>query len=361
MDKKILVMTLLLYLTSISFVNKKNLEKYHMGSGVNITKINNYEFSKKDKLAIDKLENMNFSTLVINDIYYQKSINSSFIENTDFFNERYLGDFIRFSKNEFSFVLRHLLNSRDKKSRTKIMPNNILEWSKNYDKSVSDLAKKADYLDIGEINIGSELDSLILNQPQVFESAIKAIKKTGYSGKISIATVFSGDNSIEKIKILNELDVDKIGIDFYVSAKNEKLSKENKFHEYLYYLKKIVDASDKPIEICEFGFRSVEDGNKSPMFNYKLKGNEDYKIQEESYKNFYKALEFISAFKISNINIWSQDTYDFRIDILDNPIMRSDGVWNIGYSPFNKLAEKEIEKFNKKIRLYKNINYEISK
>lgn len=355
MNKTLLALSACIYLSAISLVNKKDLEKYHLQSGVNITNFSSKEFLKKDELAIDKLAYMNFSSLTINDVFYQENVSSEVIQETNYFNDKYLSDLVLYSKKEFLLTLRHLLNSKDKKSRTKIMPKDISLWSKNYNGSVVDMAKKAKTFNIKEIDIGAELDSLILTKPFVFELAIEAIKNSGYQGSISISTVFSGESSLKKIKILNKLPIDKIGLDFYVSSNNDTLNSEKKFHEYVYYLEKIISTSEKPIEFREIGFRSVKNGEKRTMFNFKQKDSLNYEIQKTCYKNFYKAIDFIDSKKITGVNIWVTDTHEFSQDILDKPILRKGDIWEIGYSPFNKPAEKEIEKFNKETRLYKKV------
>lgn len=354
MNKKLLILTLLLYSTSISFINKKDLEKYHVQSGVNITKFanisgfNEEKLSENDKKAFDKLKKLNFSYIVINDLYTQENLNSSKVTGTNYFNEKYLDEMIKQYSNDFSFVLRHLLNSKDKQSRTRIMPNNIEKWSESYNKSVVDMTKKAKMLGIKDINIGSELDSLILTHPEVFESTITSIRDIGYTGSITIATVFSGDNSLQKVRILNNLPIDRIGIDFYVSAKNENLSDDKKFYEYKYYLDKILSESKKSVEICEIGFRSVKNGNRRPMFNYRLIDSTDMNVQFKAYEDFFKAINKLKSNKYYGTAIWITDTDFFSKDILKTHTNHSREAWPIGYTPFNKPAERALKDYNQK-------------
>lgn len=330
----------------MSLTYKNSLEKFHTQTGVNITSFIDTEFTNNHKLAIDKLIEMNFSSIIINPIYLQENNQSEKIEKTSKFSQDLMKKTIQYAKSQGLIVkLKPMINSKIKESRTKLYPKNEKKWIKNYNEIIQNMTQIAMIYDVEEITIASELDSIYKTKPELFELTIKQIKKQGYKGKISIATVISGENSIERIKKLNSLDIDKIGIDFYVSMKNEKLEQENKYFEYLYYLNKILDATNKEINISEIGYRSVKNGNKRPWFNYNLQGPIDEKIQKESYKNFLKAIQKTNPNKITGIDIWVTDTEDYSKDILKKEN-------KTGYSPFNKQAENVLKQYNQQKRIW---------
>jgi len=339
-----------LMLTSVSYVNKKKIDSYHLKSGVNITCFEKQEFSSREESSIDRLIESGFSTIALNPIYFQDNIESSEIEQQSSFDEKHLDDLITYAQSRgLDVMLKPLINTKSDESRTQIMPQNIDEWFQNYNNILVSLAKLGRKHDVYGMTIMCELDSLLIHYPKKFEETISKIKETGFNGKLTAAVVYHDESCNEKIEILNQLPIDFIGIDFYVSMLQSDLSKEEKFYEQLYYLEKIQSIAQKPLLIAEVGYRSVENGNKRPMYNYRIKGNKDQEIQKESYENFIKAFTHkkLDKNKLEGIFFWITDSQHlYTHDILETPVQF--GIpWEIGYTPFNKPAEEVMKKYNK--------------
>jgi len=338
-----------LFTLTTSYVNKRTIDEYHLRSGINLTCFVKQEFSSSEKKAIDRIVNNGFSTIVLNPIYNQETIHSSKIEQQSAFDNSHLEDIIDYAQGRgLDVVLKPLINVKSKESRTIIMPDDVDEWFKSYNSIMFNLAKIGEKHSIYGMIMMCELDSLLINNSEKFKETIYHIKETGFNGKLSAAVVYYDETCNNKIEFLNTLQTDFIGVDFYVSMINDRLSKEEKFYEVLYHLENIQSIANKPLLIAEVGFRSVEKGNRRPMYNYKLKGKLDLELQRESYKNFIRAYtnKSLNRNKLEGIFFWITDSYLYTEDILNIPV-RFSVPWEIGYTPFNKPAEEVMKKFNK--------------
>jgi len=336
--RKSLIAMLFPFLTS--YIDKKDFDKYHIESGINLTCFKGKNFDEIDKKAIDRLIENGFYSVVANRVYFQDNLNSSNIFNTSNFSEKHLESL--FSSYNFNKTLRILINTKTDESRTLINPSDINLWYKYYYNIIKENLELANKNNIEKFDIVSELDNLLISHPKLFKDLALNIKNI-YNKDIGISVTFTNDEDLKKIILLNDFPIDFIGLDFYVSMENDSL--KDKFFEPLYYLKRINEYSKKEIIIMELGYRSVNKGNKKPMFNYKIQDYKDDKIQKESYENFFKALlsKELGNNKIKGINLWVTDNNFYYEDILNSN--------STGYSIFNKEAENVIKKFNKD-RLY---------
>lgn len=335
-----------IFLANTSFVYKSDLKKHHLESGINLTCFEQTKFGAEQKQTIDKIVREGYSTVVLNPIYYQETKNSNLIEQESNFDKKHLKDITEYCQDQgLDVVFKPMINSRDKTSRTHIFPENENEWFSNYDLLLGKITDLAIEQKIDAITVACELDSLMLSYPNKFNESIFKIREKGFRGKIITTMTYVNEEDQRKIKLMNNLDCDYVGVDFYVSSRNQELNENQKHFEYLYYLEKIFSESKKPVLIEEVGYRSVENGNKHPMFNYRLVGAFDEFIQEKSFSNFIKATTHnnIDEKEFVGIYFWTTDSKSYVEDILN----RSEAGSLIGYSFFDKSAETVINKYNK--------------
>ncbi len=334
MKKIVQLASLFLFLISNSYVDKKELDKKYLNSGINLTCSEKVPFEDKEKKAINRLLEIGFSSIFVNPSYYQDSLNSNEINQNSRFDKKHLDDLIDYANdNHIRIWIKPLINTSDGFPRTKILPEDIEKWTNNYDNIILELTKTAINKSVEGLIIGCEIDNILENYPFVFNNLISKIRRSGYEGKLGYSIGFSSLKDTEKIEILNELPLDFIGLDFYVSMHN------NDKYEVKNYFERIKNVSNKPLIITEFGYRSVEKGNKWPMFNYKLNGKKDEDVQNQSIKNFYDALLITN--NIEGVIIWVTDNSLYYKDVLEKNAQ-------LGYSPFNKKAQKNLIEFNQK-------------
>jgi len=286
-----------------------------------------------------------YSTIVLNPIYYQDAKNSNVMEQESEFDRKHLKDITEYCQDQgLDVVFKPMINSKDKTSRTHIFPENENEWFSNYDSLLGKLTDLAIEQKIDAITVACELDSLMLSYPDKFNESIFKMREKGFQGKIITTMTYVNEEDQRKIKLMNKLDCDYVGVDFYVSSRNQELNENQKHFEYLYYLEKIFSESKKPVLVEEVGYRSVENGNRHPMFNYRLAGAFDESVQKESFSNFIKAITHknIDEKEFVGIYFWTTDSKSYVEDILN----RSEVGSLIGYSFFDKSAEKVINNYN---------------
>lgn len=332
------------------FINKE-IKKYSVETGINLTSFGRQSFSIKEQQTLEKLAKDNYSTILLNPIYYQDKINSSKIDTLGNISKEYLEKIIDFAKNtEQKIILKPLINSFSEDSRTKFLPENQEEWFENYSKIILNLSKIAKEKQIFGLCIGCELDNLLEKYPLEFCKLISKIRVEGYKGNLIYATTFCEERDTNKIKILNNFDLDFIGIDFYVSMEKERKKRPYPY-EFAYYLDKINNVSKKPYLLTEMGYRSIKSGNKWPYFNYKINEREDFQLQKNSFENALIASN-LKKTKLKGIYFWATDRNSFVGDVIDPK--------PTGYSYFKKPAEKIIldynhkRKFLKKLKLIQN-------
>jgi len=318
-----------------SYLSRKDFDKYHIDSGINLTAFEDSNFDDLSRKALDKICEDGFNSVMINKIYLQDNLKSNIINETSSFDEKYLEDLCLYSY--LNKNLRILINTKTGEPRTKINPLDIVLWKKNYSEIIIENSKIAEKYSIEKFEIVSELDSLLINNIKFFNDlALNA--RNFYNNKIGCSITFNNDEDLNKIDLLNDMNIDFIGIDFYVSMENDF---KDTYFEHLYYLKKIIEHSKKDLIITEVGYRSVRNGNKKPMFNYKIDGVQDNLIQKKSYENFFNALlsKELNNKKIKGVYLWITDNNLYHQDILNTSLT--------GYSIFNKDAEDIVKKFNK--------------
>lgn len=333
-----------------SYVDKESMDKYHLESGVNISSSENKPFSDAEKNAIDKLAREGYSGININIGYFQENNTRSEIYPEPETNKKHLEDLIEYSTSKgLKIYLRPLINNNDNSSRKENIPADLDEWFSQYSKILKDITKKYSEKKF-DLYLSSELDNLLLAHPERFEKLAYEIKELGFTGNLIHSIIFNYDLDTTKIKLLNNLPIDIIGIDFYVSMTNPKLNDDQKYHEYKYYLEKIFKTAKKPVIFTELGYRSIPDGNIMPWSHQQKNLPTDYKLQEKSYRNFLKALTSKEFNNDKNLGIyfWISDMNDYSSDILLPEDSRQDG-----YSFFNKPTEEVVKKFNKERLFFK--------
>ncbi len=305
--------------------------------GENIILFEPRNFEEQDKQLLCELKNKNIGTISINNLFYQYSINSDSIDKKGIMPENY----ITLSSNTASKLgmktfLRFLIDSRDKKPRTEIMPHEFNRWFYDYSLIALRTAELAKKNKNEFYSIGCELDSIISNNVDDFNNLIRGIKNS-YDGKVTYCWNLTGINSLEKIaKIEQSLETDIISLDCYLPLKiNENFTQDSLTWQWLYYLDKINQISretGKKIIISEIGYRSIKDSNINPWHHSKI-DSVDFEIQSICYNSFLEALKAYKSEKGKEDNIET---------IL---------IWTVGdYSPWEKPAEKIILEYTKYAR-----------
>lgn len=346
-----LTSTLILF---TSYVERESIETYHLESGVNITKISTQDksnaLSYTEKASLDTLVAQGYSGININIGYLQDNKFSGIISTEPEINLEYVKALIDYAESKnLKVYLRALINNRDGSFRKEIAPENPDEWFSQYSqilRKISNIPVKKKY----DIYLGSELDELLLSHPKKFEELIKKLRTDGFNGKIIQSIIFNYDADTSKINVLNNLPIDIIGIDFYVSMMHKETSEKKRYYEPKYYITKIFDTSKKPVMFTELGYRSIEKGNINP-WNYRNNDlSTDYSVQKRCFENFFKALLCKDFKNEKNLGIyfWITDNKSYDEDILLTKDSRQSG-----YSFFNKPAEDVVRKFNKERLFFK--------
>lgn len=332
-----------------SYSDKQTIDSYHLESGVNISCFQKSDFSIREKQSIDKLVNDGYSSININIGYLQDDQVSSNIDPEPLFDSVHVSKLMDYAASRgLKIYLRPFINCKDNSSRKEILPKDPDKWFSDYDKILKTLLKNhpRDY----DLYICSELDMLLLSFPGRFSQLVQNIKETGFDGKIIHSIIFNYDLDTNKISLLNNIPVDMIGIDFYVSMVHEDLDENHKFYEPKYYIDRIFDKSKKPVIFTELGYRSIVNGASMPLSHQDKGLAVDYGLQQALYENFIKALlsDNPSTEKNMGLFFWITDTPIYTDDIFLSSAYSQDG-----YSFFGKPAESAVKEYNKKRLFFK--------
>ncbi|MEM4755860.1 MAG: hypothetical protein QW594_01885 [Candidatus Woesearchaeota archaeon] len=318
---------------------------YHYPSGLNVVIRQEQSFSPLEKIALDNLATMGFSTLAINPTFYQHSLTSSFIEPLSESQWHYLDRLVDEAKKRgFSIILKPLLDTKTKESRTLLFPDSLDQWLLDYQRHFIAFASFAEQKKLDGIVVGCELDSLLMGAPAVFETTIQNITQH-YSGTLYGASTFCSIEDLRFLKQWDQLPVDVIGVDFYPTIHNDSLaSTKYGFYEPLYYLESIARTIKKPFAVLEAGYRSIEGGNKRP-FDWKKDGNVDTVLQRQSLHHLYRAAQQLhkKTPHFKGIVLWNTDGKKTFVD----DILFPQHAYEKGYDVFSKSARTVIEEYNK--------------
>ncbi len=306
--------------------------------GINLSKFEAGDVSAKQISAIKELAEQGYKTMVLNPAYKQMSYKSSNVINKSNFSMSNLESIIDECKNlGIKTALKPLVNSKDNQSRTLFNPENLKEWESSYMTVIDSLSKVAISKDVDYFVVGTELSDIFDRDPSFFGSVSDSVKAMGFKGKTMYATEFSNLNDLKRIKVLNDIKLDAVGVDFYVSM--EKIGAVAEY-EPEYYIRKIKDfLPSKELYISEVGYRSVNGGNKWPMFDFRKRGTEDDSVQASSYRNFLRSAINLNMGRdmVKGIFLWVTNSSNFAEDFYTHH--------PTGYSIFNKPAEKVVEDF----------------
>jgi len=338
--------------------------------GINWTGWNKDRLETKDAKVIDKISADRYYDVAINPCYEQNSTVSSSIDSVPSMSYEYMRELVKdASSKNLNITIKPLINAKsqgsDQTSRSYFSPKNIDEWFEDYTRIYLNLyhnildSAKAQSRDI-DINIGTEIDSILYKYPERFDRLIDTLHSAGFQGRTTYSIEFASELDTSKIHLLNNIKVDYIGIDFYVSmhklyskkhdkrdvidaegniARQEDYVVDEGPYEVLYYFNKILASASKPVKFTEAGVRSIEHGHRWPNFDSRIKGNADNYVQLKWYQNWVAALKLASSQRMDIIgtDFWITDNSDITEDIY-----HADST---GYSYFRKPAEKAIKKY----------------
>lgn len=338
---KILITTILISSIPLftSYLDRKKFNEFNLDSGINLTCFKKINFDFSSISVINKILYNGFSSIVLNPIYFQDDLKSSNIIQHSQFDNKHLEDLIDHAESKnLEIILKPMINTYSGESRTKINPKNIDEWFNDYSRILFDLLELKNIHKVKSLIAGCELDDLLIKEPERFNNLANNLKEK-FHGDLGYSITFNSDEDLRKVRLLDKLNIDFIGIDFYVQMKNKDLADTLKFYEPLYYLNRITKYSAKPVIITELGYRSIKNSNM--MFNYRIKDEIDANKQKQCYENFFKAIINKKNKKIKGIYFWITDNDNYIKDIFFNHSL-------IGYSIFDKPAENTLKEFNKK-------------
>ena len=228
-------------------LNNKIFQTENVESGLNLTCFTKNNFDDDEKITIDKIANDKYSTIILNQIYFQDNSKSSKIDIKSNMDLEYIVNIADYANSKnLKVILKPLINNRSEESRTNIDPKNIDLWFEYYNKILKNLADLTNNSKIYAISIGCELEKILEKNHEKFNELANKLKKDN-NYRLIYCLGISEENDIKKINLANKLNVDYIGLDFYVTM--EKYNKEA-FHEVVYYLREICKkAYHKPVQI----------------------------------------------------------------------------------------------------------------
>ena len=307
--------------------------------GVNLTVFVPDSVRDVHKQIFEKLASEGYSVM-IDPAYYQMSAHSSHIDSTTVMN---LEELVKAARDKgLDVLLKPFINSKDDAFRGVFFTDSSDSWFKDYERIILKQAELANKYHLKGICIGAELDRLLMAYPSRFNDLAHKIRGTGFQGILFYSMGYTGLLDLETMTFLNNLDIDAIGLDFYVPMYKQEerspLFKGQASMEPFFYLEKAAKASKKPLIISEVGYRSVQHANRRP-FDWMMNGLPDETVQWESYKNFLLSMSSAEQAKlpIKGVYFWITDNTTFVYDIDSSSITSARG-----YSYFRKRAEKEV-------------------
>lgn len=329
-----------------SYFVKKEVQGYSVETGVNAVYSSNIFDIVQEKKAIQYLSENGFNQISFNIRYFQKTDTSSRIDTMQIPSFENLSPLIREAqKRNLQVILRPLIDSKGGSPRHLFNPANPQKWFSEYSSILEKLAKFSEKEKIYRLDVGVELDDLLMKYPKKFNTLVQKTRKN-YGGKISYSINFFQEDSL-LVKTASSLEVDFLGIDYYVPIKNKQeklMGFENK-----YYLDNLLSYSKKPIILSEFGYRSIGGSGKTP-WNHIKKDKKDFFGQKSLYNSIFFTLSHLKnkdKSKIVSISFWIKDKRDFSQDIFEAD--------TLGYSPFGKPAEEAIFEYNQKRKFFKKL------
>lgn len=136
-------------------------------------------------------------------------------------------------------------------------------WFENYNQTILKYAKLAEYLQIEQFCIGTELETTVYEKPDKWKGLIKQVK-AAYKGKLTYAA--NWDNEYKEVPFWNELHYIGIQAYFPISAKDDPtLSElENYWRKHAEQIELVSLKFNKPILFTELGYKSIQGTSKRP-------------------------------------------------------------------------------------------------
>lgn len=345
LNKAFLIGMLISLIGTSSYFIKKEVQSHSIKTGINAVYSNDSFDIEQEKKAIQYLSDKGFDQISFNIRYFQESDTSSKINLEPIPSFKDLSLLIHEAhKRKLNVILRPLVDSKIKQSRHLFNPGNPDKWFLNYSLILENLETFSKKENVERLEIGVELDNILIKFPKKFNELAKNSRKI-YDGKISYAIGIYQEDSL-LIKTASSLNIDFLGIDYYVPLQNQEdtlIGFENN-----YYLSKILSHAKKPVVFSEVGYRSIGNAGKSP-WDHERKSGKNFSEQKSLYSGFFIALSKLKREekkKIESVSFWIKDKVNFSQDLFESD--------TLGYSPFGKPAEKIILDYNLKRKFFKN-------
>lgn len=329
-------MTLLTFLASIVFTascssdKAKNSERKIpdkiKGMSLPVWQRETYS-SERYSSALDRLRTIGVNFVAIVPTLYQESLTESRIYEDRVMTPSFssVQRAVQLAKEKgFHIMLKPHIDLKEPIYRGMIKPSDINLWKRDYIGFIKKYAELAERYDVEIFCVGTELETISSEYPEVFDEVIDVVRSV-FSGKLIYAANWT---EYKKVKFWNKLDF--IGIDAYFHVASSKEPKEDelkvKWENILEELRSFSKEHGKEIVFTEIGYMST-DGSCSVPWNYLIEEEPDQDEQALCYK---VVLEYVFP-KIKGLFWWEWEFY-------------SDPSTN-GYTPAGKIAEQIIFQF----------------
>lgn len=274
---------LFLFLESGFYSIRNYANKFKPKIGINVAL---YKCEGCGKEVLREAKKIGIKDIAIHFSFYQESLSSNKIYwgNT----KKEVEDIIKEAKkNGMSIMLKPAIDPKTG-PRTKITPNDLESWFKNYESLMMEVAKLARDHKVEMLSIGCELDSLVSNkdyQKKFFELEQKV--REVYNGKIIYCANINYPKDFQNLLVFDEP-----AIDAYFRGRED-------FWTFIYYL------NLTPLGIfSEFGYPHDP---------------KDQKRQKKNYENFFLLLKKFEEIKdrefpATKIYLWTCGNYNILKD-----------------------------------------------
>ena len=180
--------------------------------------------------------------------------------------------------------------------RSNIQMKNDTDWSdwfESYSRFIIGYAQIAEDLGVDQFCIGTELNTSVMEKPDLWLDLIKQVRDI-YSGKITYAA--NWDDDLENISLWRALDF--IGVQAYFPiAKNsnpriEEL--EDGWRSHYSRLESLKMKFDKPLLFTELGYKSTKNAGQEPWewntLNHRFYKRISHKTQALCYQAFFNTI-----------------------------------------------------------------------